>query len=144
MAQYDVTSGVTSSNLALNNDIMNVYDGGTADRIKVNELGNLYIYRGGTARNTTVNAGGTMVVSSGGKLTGRMTFAPGASVNVESGSILDFDLTRTTPGADALLNDYMFIGMAASPSFTLTVSSSVADGNYRLAEMVETLKNKRF
>ena len=153
MAEYDVTSGVTSSGLTLNNDSMYVLYGGTAERITldggrmyissggranstaVNSGGELNVYDGGTARSVTVGEEGYLTVSSGGKLTGRMTFEPGASVNIQWGATVDFDLTRTTYGADALINDFMFVG--TNPFFTLTVSNTVYDGYYTLAYMVE-------
>ena len=154
MSRYDVTSGVTSTGKTLNNDSMYVSSGGTAIDTKVNSGGYLWVSSGGVASTTTVNSGGfmdvffggmansttvssggSMVVSGGGRLTGRMTFAPGANIDLQEGSVIDFDLTRTRPGADALINDYMFVG--GNPSFTLTVDSTLSNGYYRLADMVE-------
>ncbi|MDD6338527.1 MAG: hypothetical protein PUC15_09140 [Lentisphaeria bacterium] len=154
MSRYDVTSGVTSTGKTLNNDsmyvssggtaidtkvnsggFMDVFSGGTAIDTKVNSGGFLDVFFGGVANSTTVSSGGSMVVSGGGRLTGRMTFAPGANIDLQEGSVIDFDLTRTRPGADALINDYMFVG--GNPSFTLTVDSTLSNGYYRLADMVE-------
>ena len=124
--------------------------GGMAADTTVNKGGHLYVYSGGTATNATVNGGGTAEVSSGGmidgtivnsggslliyngaKLTGRMTFENGAEVIPFVGSILDFDLTQTSPDADALVDDLSIL--MGKPSYTLTVSGSEANGIYKLA-----------
>ncbi len=94
--------------------------------------GTILVYSGGIVQNTTVNNGGSVVVSSGGKVTGKMTFETGAAVTAETGAILDFDLTQTTAGADALVNDISF-ALAQPFSYTLTVDGTQSTGTYKLA-----------
>ncbi len=67
MARYDVTKGVTSSYLVLNNDSMFVLKGGKAVNTTVNEYGSMYVSSGGIASDTTVNYRGSMTVFKGGK-----------------------------------------------------------------------------
>ena len=67
--RYDVSSGITSSGITLNDDSMYVYSGGTATATTVNWRGYLYVSSGGTATSTTVNSNGLMLVSSGGTAT---------------------------------------------------------------------------
>lgn len=67
MARYDVTKGVTSSYLVLNNDSMYVSKGGVASNTTVNEYGSMYVSSGGIASDTTVNYRGSMTVFKGGK-----------------------------------------------------------------------------
>ena len=124
--------------------------GGMAADTTVNKGGHLYVYSGGTATNATVNGGGTAEVSSGGmidgtivnsggslliyngaSLTGRMTFESGATVIPFVGSILDFDLTQTSAGSVALVNDLSIL--MGTPTYTLTVSATQANGTYNLA-----------
>ena len=66
MAEYNITSGVTSTGLTLNGDNMRISNGGLAIDTAIN-TGNMYISSGGKAEITTVNSGGYMIVSSGGR-----------------------------------------------------------------------------
>ena len=66
MAEYDVTSGVTSTGIILNNDSMYVQEGGTANNTTVNDWGILYVSSGGVANSTTLSSGGWLRVFSGG------------------------------------------------------------------------------
>ncbi len=126
-----------------------VFNSGMAADTTVNKGGHLYIYSGGTATNATINAGGTADVSSGvingaivnsggslliysgAMLTGRMTFESGAEVIPFVGSILDFDLAQTSAGSVALVNDLSIL--LGTPTYTLTVSTTQANGTYNLA-----------
>jgi len=60
-----------------------------------------------------------------------MMFKNGAEVIPFVGSILDFDLTQTVAGADALVNDLSIL--MGKPSYTLTVDGNELKGNYKLA-----------
>ena len=131
------------------NGSMYVSSGGTADNTTVSSYGYLYVLNGGTANSTTVNSGGSMLVSSGGtainttvsggnlyvssggKLTGHMTFESG-SINISGGGIVDFDLTQTSAGAVALINDLSFV--PGGFLYTLTVDGTQESGDYVLAE----------
>ena len=118
-------SGLTLSDLAT------IHSGTIADGVTVASGGGLFVYDGGKADGLAVQSGGIVFVSSGGKFTGQMDFANGATVSATSGGILDFDLTQTKPGNDALVNDLSLV--LGAPSCTLTVSGSVYSGKYTLA-----------
>lgn len=143
-------SGTTATDVSVNYECnLEVFDGGIADVVDVNADGRLLIHAGGKANGVTVNAsgtaevssgviegavvdaGGSLLVYSGAKLTGWMTFKNGAEVIPFVGSILDFDLTQTVAGADALVNDLSIL--MGKPSYTLTVDGNELKGNYKLA-----------
>jgi autotransporter passenger strand-loop-strand repeat protein len=54
-----------------------------------------------------------------------------AIISVSRGGILDFDLTQTAPNGDALINDLSVV--QGTPTYTLTVDGSQANGDYSLA-----------
>lgn len=113
-------------------DLATIHSGTTADTVTVASGGGLFIYDGGKADGLTVQSGGIVIVSGGGKLTGQLTFETGATVSATSGGILDFDLTQTKPGNDALVNDLSLV--LGAPTCTLTVDGSRYSGQYTLAE----------
>ncbi|MBR2963451.1 MAG: AIDA repeat-containing protein, partial [Lentisphaeria bacterium] len=114
MANYIVSSGQISGGIILNNyDSMTVLDSGTANSTTVNQYGNLYVSSGGTA-------------------TGKLTFGTNGSAYFGAGGILDFDLTKTYTGGAVHVNDLSVV--QGTPSYTLTVSGSLLDGTYNLAE----------
>jgi len=153
-------SGTTANSTTLNSQgSMYVYRGGVANATTVNESGTLYVYSGGVANDitlngdtkhgyihvyegavansVTVNAGGDLQVSSGGRVSDRLTIAAtGASVNVESGGIIDFDISSHAPGEAALLNHYDLVG--GTPTLTITVAGADQEnGAYSLAKYVD-------
>ena len=125
-----VLSGGSANNTTVAADaFLSVSSGGAASGVEVN--GWTTILSGGTVDSVTVNPDAWLVVSSGGKLTGQMTFAAGASVNVYGNSILNFDISALAPGSDARVSDLSLVH--GSPDFTLTVSGSQTHGDYSLA-----------
>ena len=72
-----------------------------------------------------------MRVYSGGTLAGTMTLEDGADVSVGEGGIVSFDLTRTSAGAAALLNDLS--ALRGTPLYTLTVETDLSIGTCRYA-----------
>ena len=66
------------------------------------------------------------------KLTGRITILNGTISAYDAGAILDFDLTRTSIGATALVNDLSKI--EGTLIYTLTVDGTQESGEYRLAD----------
>ena len=111
---------------------MGVVEGGTATDTTVQSHSQLNVLEDGTANGVNVLAGGDVYVRTGGKLTGKLNIEAGALVSAYDGSTLDFDLTQTTAGADALVNDFSRIKTGA-PLYTLTVGGTQADGTYKLA-----------
>ena len=108
-----------------------VHSGTTATDATLN-MGGLLVYDGGLANGVTVKNIGRLSIYDGGKVTGKVTFETGAKATAEAGAILDFDLTQTTAGADALVNDLSFV-RDLPLTYTLTVSGSEATGTYKLA-----------
>ena len=86
------------------------------------------VHSGTTFKNVEVTSGGTMHVCDGGTLAGTMTFEDGADVSVGEGGIVAFDLTRTSAGAAALLNDISLV--QGTPLYTLTVNTDLSIGTY--------------
>ena len=107
-----------------------VSQGGLIRDAEVYEYGQIQL--AGTAEDLHVFELGTAVVSSGGKLTGKLTVENGGGVSMDEGTVLDFDLTRTVAGADALVNDLSRI--QGTPLYTLTVDGTQASGTYSLAD----------
>ncbi|MBP5585581.1 MAG: hypothetical protein J6Y92_04430, partial [Lentisphaeria bacterium] len=105
---------------------------GTAEDIRVQEDGKARVLDGGIVSGASVDKEGILEVESGGKLTGETRLEDGAKVSFEEGSILNFDLTGTTAGAEALVNDLSII--QGTPTFTLMVDDSRKSGTYSLAE----------
>ena len=108
---------------------------GTASNTEITQ-GVLYVGKGGIANNTIVRSGGRLLVSSGGTLAGKMTFESGAAVSMDEDAILNFDLTQVEAGAEALVNDLSII--QGTPLYTLTVSATLSEGLYLLAEGAST------
>ena len=126
-----VSSGGTANIAAVNSGgWLSVSSGGTANSATVNSGGSLYVSSGGTANIAAVNSGGSLHVNSGGKLTGRMTFNQGGYVRVESDSIIEFDLTKTSAGAALLVNDLSRLD--GSPTYRIKVNGKQS-GTYQLA-----------
>ncbi len=125
-----VLSGGSASGVDVEaNGFLTISSGGTVSRIEAD--GWATVLSSGTVDQVEVLSGGWLVVSSGGRLTGQMTFAEGASVNVYGNAILDFDISSLEPGSDVRVNDLSFLH--GSPVCTLTVSGSQAYGDYTLA-----------
>ena len=135
-----IHSGTTANSTTVNgNGYLEVFSGGTANSTTVNNGGIINVAPGGTANSTTVNNGGIINVARGGKLTGRMSFEDDAIVSAEAEAILDFDLTQTTAGEKALVNDLSLV--QGAPIYTLTVDGTQDTGTYRLADGVSMFTN---
>ncbi len=96
-AVINVTGGVPSVNIVVNNDMMNVYIGGLAMLTTVNGGGVMHVYNGGQAINTTVNQGGSMEVYNTGQANGT-TVNQGGSMAVYSAGMA-FNTTVNAAGA---------------------------------------------
>ena len=107
---------------------LNVSNGGMANSTMLNSGGTMYVSNGGTATDTIASSGGELYISDGGKVTGKMTFEDGATVTMEEGAVLDFDLRQTSAGAAALVNGLSFV--QGTLSCTLTVDESLKAGSY--------------
>ncbi len=124
-----LSGGILNSAAVASDGFLTISSGGTASGIEVD--GWTTVQSGGAVDGVAVNPDGWLVVSGGGKLTGRMTFAEGASVNVYGNAVLDFDISALAPGSDARVNDLSLVH--GSPVCTLTVSGSQEYGDYALA-----------
>lgn len=137
---FSVESGGTAIS-TINKGNMFIHSGGKAIDTTVSNGGQLYVRSGGTAINTTISEG-EILVSSGGKLTGQMSFDHMATVYAPNGAFFDFDLTRTSVGAAALVNNLSCVNGALI--YTLTVDGTPASGTYRLADGVSSFDSEVF
>ena len=128
----DVYEGGTAKNITIN-DSLYVYDGGVVQDIVLNSEGWLEVNDGGLVDNVTIKSGSEMWVYYMGKVTGKMTFEEGAVVSLDH-AYLNFDLTQTTAGAEALVNDLSII--EGAPLYTLTADYDFTPGShvYALAD----------
>jgi len=98
MAEYIVSSGVTSTGLTLSRpDIMNVMSGGVANNNTVNSRGLINVSEGGTAIGNTVNSRGEICVFSGGKVSNTTLFS-GGDLSINSGGTA-YKTTAVSGGA---------------------------------------------
>ena len=72
-----------------------------------------------------------MFITSGGTATGQMNLANKAVVSAYEGSFIDFDISGVSPKNDLFVNNLSLV--QGTPSFTLTVSATQAEGKYNLA-----------
>ncbi len=127
-----VSRGGTANSTAINfGGSLFVSSGGIANVNSVNISGFLYVSSGGTANSTTIY-GGTMHVYSGGKVTGKLAINGGASVTVDAGAEINFDVSKRTGGDSYLINNLSLIDGA--PNYTITVSATQSTGIYKLAQ----------
>jgi len=112
-----------------------VLDEGVVQNLTLNN-GSLCVSSGGKV-NSIKQEMGQITVSSGGTITGRMLFADvdGAGIFATAGAIIDFDLTQTSVGATALVNNLSLI--QGAPDYTVTVKNNQELGLYSLADVVE-------
>jgi len=104
---------------------------GRAEYVSVLEGGEATVSAGAAVSDITVSQDGTLKVKAGGKLTGRIRLEEGSDVSFEDGAVLNFDLTQTSPGAVAFVNDLSVI--RGKPGYTLTVDGTEEEGKYKLA-----------
>ena len=131
----------TFSDLELYGDGASVHAGTVAKNItvsgyydKYDELwqGGLDVYAGGVANCVTVDDGGLLWIDKGGKFTGTLTVSKGAEVCLQEGSIVDFDITAVAPGSAALINDWSLVN-DHGVSYTVTTADKQKTGVYALA-----------
>ena len=147
-SSFEMKDGLISG-YAVSSGRIQVSGGGVMNDAVVNSKGAIWISRGGIVSGATVNAdgsinvsngailndaavksGGALRISEGGRLTGKTTLESGAFVSA-NGGVLDFDLTKTSAGGAALVNDLSLI--KGNAVFTLTVSGLQDPGVYSLA-----------
>ena len=115
--------------LSLENGSATTHSGTTANNTTVTIGGELYVFSGGIADNIDMN-GGTLCLSSGGKLTGKVNYSNG-TVTAHDGAIIEFDLSRTMPETEALMNDLSAV--SGTPVYSINISQSQEKGTYNLA-----------
>ena len=127
-------SGIASNTTVDSLADVTVSSGGTAAFTTINAQGDLTVCPGGTASGITVSSGGSITVSSGGTATGEITFEDGANVSIIESAFINFDISQTEPGSDALVNDLSFFTNTQSIDYSITVSETQPNGDYKLAE----------
>ena len=84
----------------------------------------------GVLRDATVSSGGSVMIAKGGVITGNFYFQGGV-VSAAAGGIVDFDISGSTVGQDAILGSLSLV--TGTPDYSLTVGESQAVGTYTLA-----------
>ena len=147
-AALHLSGGVATDTTVNKGGYIYVFSGGSLGHTILNSGGSLALHNAGdTAEDTVVKDGGIfvanngtvngVVVSSGAsfflndRLTGKAVFETGAIVTV-GGAKIEFDLTQTAPGMDALVNDLSFV-MAPQTTYSITVDGYESAGTYSLA-----------
>ncbi|MBR2962637.1 MAG: AIDA repeat-containing protein, partial [Lentisphaeria bacterium] len=142
-ASATLHSGTTASIATVNKDGTLQVCGGLADRVTLNDGGDMFVGSGGTAADITVYAGGRLelgfggtvqsaVISSGGIVTG---YVDCQGITFDPSATLQFDLSVISPGNESALVNLAGIAETPDcPSFTLLVSDSQDYGDYKLAE----------
>lgn len=120
----------TITGMVISSGMMTVHSG-TVARATTVEAGEMAVYAGGVADSATVE-NGVANLYAGGKLTGRLAISENAVVSAYEGSVVDFDLTETSAGDAARVNDLSLI--QGAPDYTVTVAQYQAEGTYALAE----------
>jgi len=128
------SGGIVTNTIVNKTGRLFVYSDGNANSTTVKSRGWICVSNGGTANGVTVSSGGSMIVTEDALLTGKMTFEKGAKVSAREGAVVNFDLTQTEAGAEALVNDLSII--QGTPLYTLTVDASLNSviGTYSLAD----------
>ena len=129
---FHVSSGGIANNITMSGGgggMMSVRNGALANDATLTN-GRIQV-ESGTIRGATVT-GGTVRFMEGGTLSGAFTVTANADVYMESGSVIAFDITGMTPGAEAKSSGLYYI--LGAPSFTLTVSDIQAAGIYALSK----------
>jgi len=95
--------------------------------------GSATVHSGTVADDTTLASDAKLFLYSGGRITGRTSLGTGAAVSATGGTV-DFDLTRTSAGAEALVNNLALV--RGTPVYTLTVNEDYRGkgGVYALAD----------
>jgi autotransporter passenger strand-loop-strand repeat protein len=104
---------------------------GAAEQVFIFNAGEVTVSAGAAVSGITVDDGGILNVEAGGKLTGQIRLEEATDVSFGDGAVLDFDLTQTGPGADALVNDLSVI--RGTPKYTITIDGTEKEGKYKLA-----------
>ncbi len=112
---------------------MAVSSGGVAYDTQIMDYAGMTVSSGGVASGVCVEPNGSLTVYSGGKLTGVMTFEYEATCNIDSGAILDFDISELSPDNEVLVEGFTIIEDEPF-KYTLTVSDIQMPGTYSLSE----------
>jgi autotransporter passenger strand-loop-strand repeat protein len=126
---YDTT---VNSNGFLDLDCSWYGGSGSAHRTTVNPGGRVTVGYAGLVNSFTLNSGGTMHLSAGAKATGLITIENGAYFYADPDTIFNFDLSGLSPDNSAPVNGLSFV--QGAPTFTLTVTGTLDEGTYKVAE----------
>ena len=132
---FDMKDGILSGYTARYDDgVLYVVSGGVATDITVKDGATVFVAEDGVLDGITLT-GGYLTVYEGGKVTGKMRFNDDDGTErvwTYNGAIVDFDLTRTAPGDEVLVNNLAAI--KGNGKYTLTVDGTEKNGVYNLAD----------
>ena len=128
-----LNAGFVSGIQVKDGGILKTFDSGIANATEVQD-GGIFIVSGidATACDLSLVEGSTVTVTDGARLTGRITTGDGAFIEMDDGTVLEFNLSALPRPADyALVSD--FSAIAGLPNLVLTVSTEQEGGVYLLA-----------
>ena len=128
-----LNAGFVSGIQVKDGGILKTFDSGIANATEVQD-GGIFIVSGidATACDLSLVEGSTVTVTDGARLTGRITTGDGAFIEMDDGTVLEFNLSSLPRPADyALVSD--FSAIAGLPNLVLTVSTEQEGGVYLLA-----------
>ena len=126
MANYIVSSGITSDGIVLLNDFMTVDNGGKANNTTVDFSGYMYVALGGVANDTIITYLGYVYVLSGGNVN-NVNVSNGGYLSIDSGgTATDVSVSSGGSWSFALAPDTYIAGTSDSSAFKIE-NGRVAD-----------------
>ena len=95
-------AAVATNAIVRTGGIMMLFGAGVASSALLATGGWLNVQKGCSAVDTKVSSGAVLVASSGGIVTGALTIVSGATVRMDAGSILNFDISEKRAGGSNL------------------------------------------
>ena len=138
-AHLRFSSGGTASDTTINaGGHLFASSGAFADDTTINCWGNASVFAGGVMQDTTIKTGGKLTLVSGGLHKGELNIESGGSALAYAGTTIDFTVAGRTVQDGYLINDLSAIKY--NPTYTITVSSDLEQGIYKLAQYAGSLR----
>jgi len=120
-----------------------VSSGGTLSNATVETLAILEVSGGAVADSLIAKSYASANIRSGGKLTGDISISRDyAKVTVDESAIVDVDISKSAPGAEARIKGISLI--SGTPTLTITVSTTQEKGIYKIADGAASTFSKTF
>ncbi|MBO5899570.1 MAG: AIDA repeat-containing protein, partial [Lentisphaeria bacterium] len=137
-AHLKFSGGGTASDTTINaGGHLFASSGAFADDTTINCWGNASVFAGGVMQDTSIKTGGKLTLVSGGLHKGELNIESGGSALAYAGTTIDFTVAGRTVQDGYLINDLSAIKY--NPTYTITVSSDLEQGMYKLAQNAGSL-----